>query len=526
MMRALTALALALLPFTAFAQTLTIHTDKPGAKIDRNIFGQFAEHLGNGIYGGVWVGPDSSIPNTRGIRNDVVAALKALRVPNVRWPGGCYADRYYWRDGIGRAGQRVSRVNMWGRVIDPNSFGTHEFMDFVEQIGSEAYLSVNIGGGTPKEAADWLEYLTADQPTSLAKERKANGRDKPWKVKYLGLGNEAWGCGGGYSAEGYANEMARYAIAAANLNPAQMGKAPFVPAPDPMLRIAAGPDSGEPEYTEAIMQRWKSRKPYAWNIEGLSLHYYTFGKEGIFQSPARGFGEGDYAILLKNAYQMDAHIARHSAIMDKHDPEKKLALAVDEWGVWLKPIAGTEMMFLRQESSLRDGIAAAIHLNIFARHADRVRMANVAQMANVLQAMIMTDGAKMHLTPSYHVFRMYVPFHDATFVPITLDAGTYTSGDVSLPRLDAMAARGKDGQLWLAVAHLDPNAPVDVALAGHSAAVGETLTAAKVDSVNSFAQPDAVKPIPFRAIANNRRLTLRLPAGSITVVKLVEGSLK
>src|SRR5262252_10825072 len=160
---------------------VSVDAAKAGARIDRNIFGQFAEHLGHGVYEGIWVGPDSTIPNTRGIRNDVVAALKAVRVPNVRWPGGCFADEYHWRNGIGP--QRNVTLNPnWGGVVEPNTFGTHEFMDFLDQIGADAYVSINIGSGTPREAAEWLEYLTAAQQTTLAKERAANGHPGPYKV--------------------------------------------------------------------------------------------------------------------------------------------------------------------------------------------------------------------------------------------------------------------------------------------------------------------------------------------------------
>jgi alpha-L-arabinofuranosidase len=516
------ALALAAAPLVAQPVAVTVDAAKPGAVIDRNIFGQFAEMLGEGIYGGVWVGPGSTIPNVRGIRSDVVRALQALKVPNVRWPGGCHADRYDWRDGIGPAAARRSRINMWGGVIDPNSFGTHEFMDFVEQIGSEAYVSVNVGSGTPQQAADWLEYMTVAQPTTLGKERAANGRKEPWRVKFLGLGNENWGCGGNMSAAHYAEEMKRFASLVGSYHPEQ-SSSPFAPpAKLPMHKIAVGQGLGETEYTEAVMQAWKARVPYVWNIDALSLHYYT-GDPAPMQAPSSGFGENEYAKQLAATLKMETMIAEHSAIMDRYDPERKIGLAIDEWGLWLKP-QSANFMFLRQQNSIRDGVATALNFNMFIRHADRVRMGNIAQMVNVIQSVILTDGAKMLRTPTYHVHRMYVPFQDAVLLPVAFDAGTYRFADQTLPRLDAVAARGRDGAVWLALTNVDPNAPIDIDLAAQGiaakAAAGEVLTAAKVDAVNTFDAPDAVSPRPVRFTSAGGKLALRLPPKSVTVVRL------
>lgn len=512
MMRTLIA-ALALLATPAAAQPTAIAIGTtPGPVIDRDIFGQFAEHLGTGIYGGVWVGPDSPIPNVRGIRSDVVAALRAIRVPNVRWPGGCFADEYHWRKGIGPAALRPSTLNAsWGGVIEPNSFGTHEFMDFAEQIGAEAFISVNVGSGSAEEAADWLEYLTVDKPTTLGKERAANGRAAPWKIKYLGLGNENWGCGGAMSNDHYVEEMKRFAHYSRNLNPAQAGA-------NAMKRVAVGWDSGNSDYTESVMKAWKE-KVWSWDIEGISLHNYTFGQGWPPSLPSTGFGEDDYAKLLNETRRMDELIVKQTAIMDRYDPGKKLFLAIDEWGAWLKILPGTNPGFLQQQNSLRDGILAAMNLNIFMRHADRVKITNIAQMINVLQAMILTDGPKMVLTPTYHVYRLYLPFQDATAIPVSFDAGTYTHGAITLPRLDAFAARAKDGTLWLTVTNIDPNNPAEIALAGRSAR-GEVLTAPKVDSVNSFDAPNAVVPHPIEARGSGGKLVLTLPAKSVAVVAL------
>jgi alpha-N-arabinofuranosidase len=502
---------------TAQKVELTIDASKPGAKIDRHIFGQFAEHLGFGIYEGIWVGKDSKIPNTRGIRNDVVNALKAIKVPNVRYPGGCFADEYHWRKGIGE--KRAVTLNPnWGGVIEPNTFGTHEYLDFLDQIGSEAFLSVNVGSGTPQEAAEWLEYLTTDQPTDLAKERAANGHPKPYKIAFLGIGNESWDCGGNMTSDYYLSQLKIYSRFVRNFNPAQQNN-------DKMLNIAVGPGGGEPrfmEWTETIMKGWKDRK-WSWDMQGLSLHNYTVTNWEKKHSSI-DFGEKEYAEILKETLKMDDLVKNHSAIMDKYDPEKKIALVVDEWGAWYAPLPGSNPGFLYQQNSQRDAVLAALNINIFARYADRVRIANIAQMINVLQAMILTDKEKMVLTPTYHVFKMYVPFQDATFIPVKFDAGNYTHSGITLPRVDAIAAKGEDGKLWLGITNVDPNRAVEIDLntIGLTAksATGETLTAPKVDSINTFDQPNTVVPKPISTKANNGKLTLTLKPKSVTVVAI------
>ena len=495
---------------------VSVDVSNTGPKIDRNIFGQFAEHLGSGIYGGIWVGPDSPIPNTRGIRNDVVAALRALKVPNVRWPGGCFADDYHWRKGVGPLDKRPASLNpSWGGVIEPNTFGTHEFMDFIDQIGSEAYVSVNVGSGTPQEAAEWLEYMTAAQPTALAKERAANGHPAPYKVGYLGIGNESWDCGGNMTVDYYLSQLKIYSRFVRNFNPAQEGK-------QQMLKIAVGPGNPGTEWTEAIMRAYQNRH-WSWEIDGLSLHSYTV----VHWPPSYasvGFGTTEYSQMLKSTLEMEALVTKQSAVMDKYDQEKKVALVVDEWGAWLAPMPGTNPHFLVQQNSLRDAIQAALNLNIFARHADRVRMANIAQMINVLQAMILTDKEKMLLTPTYHVFRMYVPFQDATFVPVTYDAGAYVNGDIRLPRLDAIAAKDATGKLWLEFTNLHPDEPLEIEVDLHGTAIksasGETLTAPKVDSVNTFEVPITVVPKPVPVRVQGAKVALRLEPRSVTVILL------
>jgi len=496
---------------------LSVDVSKPGPTINRNIFGQFAENLGHGLYEGIWVGPDSSIPNTRGIRNDVVSALRNLKVPNVRWPGGCFADQYHWRKGIGPREKRPATVNSaWGDVIDTNAFGTDEFMDFIQQIGSTPYVSINIGSGTPEEAAEWLEYMTAAAPTALAKERAANGHPEPYKVGFLGVGNESWDCGGAMTPEYYISLMKVYSRFVLNMNPAQRGK-------DQMLKIAVGPGTPDTEWTEAVMKAWK-KHTWAWDINGVSLHWYTVPNGWPPSTKSENFGLDDYAKSLKSTLFMDEFLRKQEVVMDKYDAERKVTLSVDEWGAWHAPLAGSNPAFLVQQNSLRDAILASLNLNIFARHADRVHMANIAQMINVLQAMILTDSDKMVLTPTYHVYKMYVPFQDSTLVPVAFDAGSYTHGGLTLPQADVIAAKRADGKLLIAITNLDAEKPatIDAHIEGMTArsATGETLTAPAVDAVNTFNAPNAVIPKPAAVKVQNGEISLAVGPGSVTVVSI------
>ena len=514
---------LAFHPTPALAQQaapvrLVVKADQPGPKISRDIFGQFAEHLGTGIYGGIWVGPRSPIPNVRGVRSDVVAALRAIQVPNVRWPGGCFGDNYHWRNGIGPRALRPATLNPdWGGVIEPNGFGTAEYFDFLSQIGAEAFISENVGSGTVEEAADWFEYMTSNKPTTLAKRRASNGHPAPYQVKYLGLGNESWGCGGAMSPDHYVEEMKRFARYTRNYNPIQQSPATA------MKRIAVGWDSGNSDYTDAVMRAWKD-KVWSWDIEGVSLHGYTIPNSWEKKGPSVGFGEDEYAKGIAATLKMKDWIARQSAIMDKYDPDKKVGLFVDEWGIWTDSNPGTNPGFLQQQNTLRDAIIAALNLNLFMRNADRVRGSNIAQMINVLQAMIFTDGAKLVLTPTYQVYRMYVPFHDATTVPVSFDAGTYSYGDLHLPKVDAIAARDSSGKMWLAVVNVDPNMPASFAAAIEGANVhtanGQLLTAVSVDAHNSFERPNDVLPRPFAGRISGGQLLFDLPSKSIALIEL------
>jgi alpha-N-arabinofuranosidase len=490
--------------------TAVLRADRPGPVVNRNIYGHFAEHLGRGIYEGIWVGPGSKIPNTRGIRDDVLAALKELNVPVLRWPGGCFADEYHWKDGIGPREKRPSMINThWGGVVEDNSFGTHEFMDLVDLLGTDAYIAGNIGSGTPQEMMEWVEYLTSNAQSPMANLRRQNGREKAWRIPYFGVGNEPWGCGGNMRAEFYADLYRQYNTFVKNYD-----------RENPVARIAAGSNADDVRWTEVLMDVAGAR------MQGLSLHYYTlptgnWGKKG----PATGFGEADWFETLRRTLRMDEIIAKHAAAMDKKDPEKKIGLVVDEWGTWYDPEPGREPGFLYQQNTLRDGLVAALNFHVFHKHADRVSMANIAQTVNVLQAMILTDKEKMLRTPTYWVFEMFKAHQGGTFLPVELQSPDYALGTGKIPMVSASATRSADGSVHLSLANTSATqaATLSVALTGVTpkSVAGRVLTAPAVDAHNTFAAPDAVRPVPFGGAAlKGGALEVALPARSVVVLTL------
>lgn len=499
------------LPGFASARTLelTVQADEPGQTISRYLYGQFAEHLGRMIYEGIWVGEDSSIPNTNGYRNDVIAALKELQIPVIRWPGGCFADEYHWRDGIGPRDQRPVRINThWGWVDETNAFGTHEFFDLVEMLGSEAYIAGNVGSGTPREMAEWLEYMTADGNTELAKLRRANGREEPWQVAFIGVGNETWGCGGNMTPAYYADLYKRYAT--------------FLKAPEGNRpkKVASGGSNEQTNWTETLASAVRS------NMDGISHHYYTLPTgEWPVKGKAVGFPEQEWISTLFNTMRIDEYLSLNEAVLDEHDPEGKVGLYLDEWGTWYDPEPGREAGFLYQQNSLRDALVAALNFNIFHRHTKRLHMANIAQTVNVLQAVILTEGEKMVRTPTYHAFEMYKPFQDSTFIPNAFASmPEYSLDGVTVPRVSATSAKTKDGALVLGLVNLDPHesAQLTVTIEGFAAqsAASRVLTGGAIDAHNTFDAPETVKPIPLDVELADGKLVAELPAKSVTVVRL------
>ena len=500
------------MPLAAIAQapsaSVMLHADQPGPRYDRQIFGQFAEHLGRGIYGGVWVGKGSPIPNIDGYRKDVIDALREIKVPVVRWPGGCFADEYHWRDGIGPAKARKVSINThWGGVTEPNSFGVHEYMGFMDLLGAQAYVAGNVGDASPAEMAEWVEYMTSPSGSTLAKERAANGHPAPWKVPYFGIGNELWGCGGNMRPEYAADVTRRYAT--------------FVKAPadQKIMKIASGANVDDYHWTDVMMRETSKM------IDGISLHYYTFPGSWEDKGSATQFDEHAWASTLANTWKMDELLTKHSEIMDKYDPEKRVWLVVDEWGTWYDVEPGTNPGFLYQQNTLRDALVAAINLNIFAKHADRVKMTSIAQMVNVLQAMLLTDGPRMVRTPTYWVFDLYKPWQDATVIPVDIRSPWYDKDEFAIPAVSASAVRDTAGQVHVALANADPNNPetVSVKLAGVTASgvTGQIITAPDMHAFNSFDRPDTVHPAAFDgARVADDTLTVTLPAKSVVVLAL------
>ncbi|UCE08720.1 MAG: alpha-N-arabinofuranosidase [bacterium] len=489
------------------ANKLIVNADQGKETISRHIYGHFSEHLGHCIYGGYWVVENSDIPNTRGIRNDVVEALKKIKIPNLRWPGGCFADEYHWRDGIGPRNERPKMINThWGGVTEDNSFGTHEFLDLCEQLGTEPYICGNVGSGTVEEMSKWVEYLNFNGVSPMAEARRENGREKAWGVKYWGVGNENWGCGGNMTAEFYADQFRRYATYCRNYGNNRLH------------RIAGGASESDYHWTEVLMEKIGPRQMW-----GLSLHYYT--TDWSNKGSATEFDEKGYFDVMDRCLKIPPVLDKHITIMDKYDPEKKVALVVDEWGTWFDVEPGTNSGFLFQQNTIRDAIVAGIHLNEFNKRCDRIKMANIAQTINVLQALIFTKDEKMLLTPTYHVFEMYKVHQDATLLPTDLQCVDYQFGNKKLPALNVSASKDKSGKIHISLCNLDPNnsAKLDCELRGVKSkkVSGRVLTAAAINSHNTFDEPDVVTPEIFEDVKlKDGLLTATLPAKSVVVLEV------
>ena len=488
---------------------LTINTTQPLGQINKNVYGQFMEHLGRGIYEGIWVGKDSKIDNVNGFRTDVLAALKALKVPVVRWPGGCFADEYHWRDGIGKVSERPARVNTnWGGVIEPNTFGTHEFFELAEMLGADTYVNGNLGTGSVQEMAEWMEYMTSDTDSSLGKLRRENGREKPFKVDYFAVGNEAWGCGGHMRPEYYADLYRQYTS--------------FVKASGGVKTkfIASGGQGELTEWTEVLSKNIPRK------IDAIAHHYYTlptanWGKKGM----PFDFPESEWFSTIVNTRKVEKYLTDNLAILEKNDPENKIAFYLDEWGTWYDVTEGDNPGFLYQQNTLRDAVVAAENFHIFHQYPKRIQMTNIAQMINVLQAMILTDKEKMLLTPTYHVYKMYIPFQQAESLPVNVEqASFYSIGEQSINAITASAAIGVDGKTYISLVNVDPTEKAEVTVRLDSGKIkgakGQILTAASMDAHNTFDKPNTIKPSAYSAKAKGGKLTFKLPAKSIVVVAL------
>ena len=476
--------------------------------INKNIYGHFAEHLGRCIYGGFFVGDTSKIPNTNGVRNDIIKALKELKIPNLRWPGGCFADTYHWKDGIGPKENRPTIVNQWwGGVTEDNSFGTHDFLNMCELLETEPYLAGNLATGTVQEMADWVQYVNFAGKSPMSDLRVKNGRKEPWKVKIWGVGNEAWGCGGNMTAEYYTGEYRKYATFMSDWTNS-----------GGLMRVASGANSGDYNWTETIMKNIPGNM-----LGGVALHHYSvinWDKKG----DAVDFSEELYFKTMQQALKMEELVTKHSAIMDKYDPKKNIALVVDEWGGWYEVEKGSNPGFLYQQNTMRDAVLAGATLNIFNNHADRVRMANLAQCVNVLQAVILTDKTKMLLTPTYHIMQMYNVHQDAKLLPLTINSPLYTFNGETLPALSVSASKDKKGLVHISLVNIDSKkantVEIDLNELGIKSVSGIIVASSKLQDYNTFDNPTKIQPTVFKGFQIKKgKLEVVIPPFSVITLE-------
>lgn len=493
---------------------LSIHPNTKLGHIAPEIQGHFSEHLGRCIYGGIYVGEKSDIPNTNGMRNDVVEALKNIRIPVLRWPGGCFADEYHWKDGIGDKSARKRMINTnWGGVVEDNSFGTHEYMELCRQLGCKTYVNGNVGSGTVREMSEWVEYMTFDGVSPMAELRKQNGQDAPWTVDYFGVGNENWGCGGNMVPEYYANQYRQYQSFIKDY-----GATPRI------NRICCGPNAQDYEWMDVVLnQCFKMAGSQNNNhgfMDGISLHYYTVPHTWEKKGSASDFDEKEWYLTLSKTLFMEELITKHTAIMDKYDPEKQIGLMVDEWGTWYDVEEGTNPGFLYQQNTMRDALVAAINLNIFNKHCDRVRMANIAQLVNVLQSVILTEGDQMIKTPTYHVFDLYKHHQNGTLVESELKADQIGLEEAYMvPNLHESCSIDDNGVYHITLANLscDSDYEMNIALDGLAAKeVSAEILTGKMNDKNTFEQPENVKVSAFTNYQTvNGEIAFTIPSCSV-----------
>lgn len=485
--------------------------------INKEIQGHFSEHLGRCIYEGLYVGENSHIPNTKGMRNDVVAALKEMKIPVLRWPGGCFADEYHWKDGIGPKEQRKKMINThWGGVVEDNSFGTHEFMELCEQLGCKTYINGNLGSGTVQEMSEWVEYLTFEGVSPMADLRTQNGHKEAWKVDFFGVGNENWGCGGNMTPEHYGNEYRRYQTYVRNYNHSA-----------PLQKIACGANVDDYAWTKGVLETTHRNAPGFLHgfMDGLSLHYYTHPEGWEVKGSATDFDEKAWYKTLNKTLYMETLINRHGALMDQYDPEKRIGMIIDEWGTWFTCEPGTNPGFLYQQNTMRDALVAGINLNMFNKHCDRVKMANLAQLVNVLQSVILTDGEKMLLTPTYHVFNMYKYHQEAELLESSIETKEIgLDKEYMVPNLTESVSLGEDGKIHVTLTNLsvEEDYEIDSIFADTKilSAAGTILTN-EMRAHNTFEAPDKVHTEAFEKISiTDTGIAFTIPKCSVIHIEL------
>jgi alpha-N-arabinofuranosidase len=476
--------------------------------ISKHIYGHFAEHLGRCIYEGFYVGENSVIPNSEGVRIDIIEALKELQIPNLRWPGGCFADTYHWMDGIGDLEQRPTIVNTWwGGVTEDNSFGTHNFLNLCKELGAEPYLSGNVGSGGVQELADWVQYTNFKGKSPMSHLRRENGKEEPWGVKYWGIGNEAWGCGGNMRPEYYADIYKKYVTFMSDAD-VEGG----------IYKIASGASNDDYNWTEVLMKNIPKSM-----LQGVALHHYSV-IDWSAKGPDVNFDEETYFKTMKESWLMEELIVKHTAIMDKYDEEKKVDLIVDEWGGWYEVSEGTNPGFLYQQNTMRDAMIAGMNLNIFNNHADRVKMANLAQAVNVLQAVILTEDEKMILTPTYHVMNMYKVHQDATLIPLSFDSPLYNFKEESLPALTVSASKDKNGEIHISFTNIDTKngstVSIDLTDLKLKNIMGAILSSESLQDHNTFDNPNKIEPKNFKDFKFKKgMLEVMIPPFSVIVLE-------
>ncbi len=461
---------------------IRVRTESPIGTISPRLYGHFAEHLGRCCYEGLWVGSQSrGIESVEGFRRDVLDALRELPVPLLRWPGGCYADHYHWRDGIGPVDERPRRLGMSCdlQVLDDNSLGTHEFLRLCELLGAEPYLAGNVGTGSPQELCDWVEYCNTPLDTTLARLRRKHGTPDPFGVRLWGVGNENWGCGGNFDAGSYAREYRRYATMLRHV--------------DPGIELVA---SGHNEVWNCEVL--ETLRDHLHLVDHLSIHSYW-----IRGGPETDFSEEDYYRLLSEAEETEAFVGRTAALIEEAARGRhRIGIALDEWGVW-HPEARTwgpgevqrrSPITLEQANTLRDALAAAVALEGFHRQCQVLALTNLAQVVNVLHAPVMTEGSRMWLTPTYHVLHLHRPHIGATAVEVSFEEGVALPD--GLPAVSATAST-RTGSLAVTLINRHICRGLSVRVSGVPAGItpkGRVLTAAQPDATNSAEEPEAVKP--------------------------------
>ncbi len=482
--------------------------------INKELQGNFSEHLGRCIYEGLYVGENSDIPNVNGMRCDVVEALKEMKLPVLRWPGGCFADEYHWKDGIGPKETRKKMINThWGGVVEDNSFGTHEFMELCRQIGCETYVNGNVGSGTVQEMSEWVEYMTFKGVSPMADLRKKNGHEEPWTVDFFGVGNENWGCGGNMRPEYYGDLYRRYQTYIRNYG-----------AVKPVKKICCGANAGDFHWTDKVLETCFDHGNGF--MDGMSLHYYTIAtgnwdKKGS----ACEFDEDLWYQTLSRTLYMETLIKGHGAIMDQYDPEKKIGMMIDEWGTWYDVEEGTNPGFLYQQNTMRDAVVAGINLNLFNKHCDRVKMANIAQLVNVLQSVILTEGPKMVKTPTYHVFNMYKYHQENELLESSIETKEIgVDKEFMVPNLTESVSMDSEGKIHITLTNLSYTEDFDIQgilSETEIKKVKASILTEEMHAHNTFDNPDVVKTVSFDNIkADGNKLSFTIPKCSVMHIEV------